>query len=132
MTLTTQTTLALAALALGLGWFLGGTSGAGVFSGFAAAATVAGVALLLQRRIAAARPAYLLPAVLGGLLLKACALLGLTALVRLCAPLAALADWFAFALSFGATTLVILVPATLETLQQLQARTLRAGEGRPA
>jgi hypothetical protein len=122
MTLTSITTLAGLALAAVLGWSLGGTQGTGVLAGFCAGATVAGLCLVLQRKAAQHRPQLLLQAVLAGFLIKAFALLTLTLLVRLYTPLAEVCDALSFLLSFAATAIAILVPATLDTLRLVEAR----------
>jgi hypothetical protein len=56
MSLTTTTTLALLALAAGVAWYLGGREGTGVLAGFLAGASIAGLSLALQRRIATEKP----------------------------------------------------------------------------
>jgi len=122
MTLTSITTLAGLALAAAIGWSLGGTQGTGVLAGFCAGATVAGLCLVLQRKAALHRPQLLLQAVLAGFLIKAFALLSLTLLVRLYTPLAEVCDALSFLLSFAATAIAILVPATLDTLRLVEAR----------
>jgi len=122
MNLTSITTLAGLALAAVIGWSLGGTQGTGVLAGFCAGASVAGLCLVLQRKAAQQRPQLLLQAVLAGFLIKAFALLSLTLLVRLYTPLAEVCDALSFLLSFAATAIVILVPATLDTLRLVEAR----------
>jgi len=122
MTLTSITTLAGLALAIGIGWSLGGSQGTGVLAGFCSGASVAGLCLLLQRKAALHRPQFLLQAVLAGFLIKAFALLSLTLLVRLYAPLTGVCDPLSFLLSFAATAIAILVPVTLDTLRLVEAR----------
>lgn len=122
MNLTSITTLAGLALAVGIGWSLGGSQGTGVLAGFCAGASVAGLCLLLQRKAALHRPQLLLQAVLAGFLIKAFALLVLTLLVRYYAPLAAVCDALSFLLAFAGSALVILVPATLDTLRLVEGR----------
>lgn len=122
MTLTSITTLAGLALAAGIGWSLGGSRGTGVWTGYCAGASIAGAALLLQRWTAQHRPQFLLQAVLAGFLIKAFALLALTLLVRFCAPIAAVCDALSFLLACAATAILILVPATLDTLRLLETR----------
>ena len=122
MNLTSITTLAGLALAAVIGWGLGGTQGTGVLAGFCAGASVAGLCLVLQRKAAQQRPQLLLQAVLAGFLIKAFALLSLTLLVRLYTPLAEVCDALSFLLSFAATAILILVPATLDTLRLIEAR----------
>ena len=124
MNLTSITTLAGLALALGIGWSLGGSQGTGVVAGFCAGASVAGLCLLLQRRTALHRPQFLVQAVLAGFLIKAFALLVLTLLVRYYPPLAEVCDALSFLLAFAATALAILVPATLDTLRLVEGRKL--------
>jgi hypothetical protein len=122
MSLTSITTLAGLALAAGIGWSLGGSTGTGVLAGFCAGASVAGLCLFLQRKTALHKPQYLVQAVLAGFLIKAFALLGLTLLVRFYQPLAQVCDALSFLLAFAASAIAILVPATLDTLRLVEAR----------
>jgi hypothetical protein len=121
MNLTTKTTLLLLALAAGLAWVLGGRLGVGVISGFLAGASIAGLSLALQRRIALERPRFVLHALFAGFLLKAFALLLLTLTVALVPSLAAVCDPVAFLFTFAATAIAILLPATMDTLRILTA-----------
>lgn len=125
MTLTTQTTLALTALAAGVAWYVGGPLGLGVLAGFLAGASAAGVVLHVQRRVALTRPAYVLHAVMGGFLFKAAAMLVLTLIVRYVPAIEAQCDPRSFLLAFAAATIGILGPATIDTLK-LVDRSARA------
>ncbi len=121
MNLTTTTTLVLLAAAGGLAWFLGGRAGVGVLSGFLAGASIAGLSLALQGRIARERPRFVLHAVFAGFLIKAFALLVLTLSVALVPSIAAVCDPVAFLISFAGAAIAILLPATLDTLKALTA-----------
>lgn len=117
MTLTTITTLASCAAAGVVAWSFGGREGSGVLLGFLAGASVAGLGIAIERRIARARPALLVHAILAGFLLKAFTMLGLTLAVRYVPQLHDVADAPAFLLAFAAAVLFILVPATVETVR---------------
>lgn len=137
MTLTTTTTLVGLAAACASAWALGGRLGTGAVAGYLAGACVAGLALLAQRRLAAsARPQMLAPSVMLGFLLKAFALLTLTLAVRYVAPLAQIADARSFLFGCGGAILLVLAPATLETLRALGPRRkpsgATVGEARPS
>jgi hypothetical protein len=119
MNATTATTLVLFALAAGLAWYLGGREGAGVMSGFLCGAAIAGVTLAVQRKVALERPRFLLHAVFAGFLLKAFVLLSSTLVVAYVPALNAAMHPVAFLLAFAATALLILLPATLDTLKLL-------------
>jgi len=121
MNLTTRTTLLLLALATGLAWYLGGRVGVGLMSGFLAGASIAGLSLALQRRIARERPRFVLHAAFAGFLLKAFALLAMTLVVALVPSIAAVCDAVAFLITFASAALAILLPATLDTLKTLTA-----------
>lgn len=135
MTLTTKTTLAGLVAAAAIGWTLGGRAGAGTLAGFLAGATVAGFALAAQRRLARRGPQMLAASVLAGFVLKAFAMLGLTLTVRYVEPLHALLDAPAFLFGFAGATLLVLGPATVDTLRALDSRRndpqARLGEARP-
>jgi hypothetical protein len=119
MNATTATTLVLFALGAGLAWYLGGREGAGVMSGFLVGASVAGITLAVQRKIALERPRFLLHAVFAGFLLKAFLLLTLTLVVAYVPALDAAVHPAAFLLAFAATAILILLPATIDTLRLL-------------
>lgn len=125
MSLTTTTTLALLALAAGVAWYLGGREGTGVLAGFLAGASIAGLSLALQRRIAEKKPRFLMHAVFAGFLLKAFALLGATLIVAYVPPIARVCDPVMFLIAFAGAALLILLPATLDTLRIVTAK--RAG-----
>lgn len=129
MNLTTRTTLLLLAAAGAIAWYLGGRVGVGVMSGFLAGASIAGLSLALQRRIARERPRFVLHATFAGFLLKAFALLGLTLVVALVPSIAAVCDPVAFLITFAATAIAILLPATLDTLKTLTAPRLTSVGG---
>ncbi|MBL8857295.1 MAG: hypothetical protein JNL28_02160 [Planctomycetes bacterium] len=122
MTLTTPTTLVLTVLAAATAWTWGGALGTGVAAGFLAGATVAGLVLLVQRRVAATRPAYVVHAVLGGFLAKAMAMLVLTLTVRYVPALEAVCDPRTFLVAFAAAAIGILGPATFDTLRIVERR----------
>ncbi len=135
MTLTTITTLVGLAASSAIAWLLGGRMGTGVFAGYLAGAFVAGLALLAQRRLSAMRPELLPASVMAGFLIKAFAMLVLVLVVRYVAPLAAVADARGFLFGFGGSTLLVLGPATLDTLRALDTRrnasVAGVGEARP-
>lgn len=136
MTLTTITTLLGLAVSGAVAWTLGGRAGTGAIAGYLAGAFVAGLALLLQRRLAATRPELLAASVLASFLIKAFAMLALTLAVRFVAPLAEIADAPAFLFGFAGATLLVLAPATLETLRTFDSRrkssVATVGEARPS
>lgn len=122
MNLTTTTVLAGLGVAAAVGWSLGGADGTGVLAGFLAGASVAGGCVLLQRKVALSAPQYLVQSVLAGFLIKAVAMLATTLALALvpalrdaCAPLA-------YLIAFAASSIGILVPATLDTLRLLEHR----------
>jgi hypothetical protein len=82
--------------------------------------------MLLQRAAAQRRPHLLLHAVLGGFLLKAVAMLVLTLAVRFVRPLAGVADARWFLGGFAGAALLVLVPATFETLRTIDPARVRA------
>ena len=122
MTLTTITTLIGLAISGALAWTLGGRVGTGALAGYLAGAFVAGLALLAQRRLANARPELIAASVMAGFLIKAFAMLALTLTVRYVPALADRLDAVAFLLGFAGAALLILGPATFETLRTLDAR----------
>ncbi len=133
MNLTTLTTLAGLCAAVLTAWALGGSTGSGALAGYLAGATVAGLAMIVQRRAARRRPGLVIHAVLGGFLLKACAMLALTLLVRFVEPFAGALDAVAFLLGFAGAALLVLAPATWETLRTLDpARSTPVGAAREA
>lgn len=136
MTLTTIATLVGLAASAAIGWSYGGRMGTGVISGYLAGAFVAGLALIAQRRLAAMRPELLSASVMASFLIKAFAMLLLVLAVRYVAPLAEVADARGFLFGFGGATLLVLGPATFETLRTLDARrnapVARVGEARPS
>jgi hypothetical protein len=134
MTLTTKTTLGGLAVVLVIGYALGGRAGAGAVAGYLAGATAAGAALALQRRVVRARPELLAAGVLASFLIKACALLAATLAVAYVPALARPFDAVAFLFGFGGAALLVLLPATLDTLRALDgARSAeRVGEARPS
>jgi hypothetical protein len=119
MSLTTRTTLVLFALGAGIAWLFGGREGAGVMAGFLCGAAIAGITLAVQRKIALERPRFLLHAVFAGFLIKAFAVLSLTLLVAFVPGVNAAVHPVAFLLAFAATAILILLPATLDTLRLL-------------
>lgn len=136
MTLTTLTTLVGLAISCVCAWALGGREGTGVLAGYLAGSFVAGVALLAQRRLAASRPELFTASVMASFLIKAFAMLVLTLAVRFVAPLAAIAHAPAFLFGFAGATLLVLGPATFETLRALDSRrktsAASVGEARPS
>jgi len=130
MSLTTATTLCLFALCVALAWWLSGREGAGVLGGFLCGAAIAGATLGLQRKIALERPRFLVHAVFAGFLIKAFALLALTLLVALVPAISANVHPVAFLVAFAGTALLILLPATLDTLKLVTPRVPLAGGGR--
>jgi hypothetical protein len=122
MSLTTTTTVALLALAAGVAWYLGGREGTGVLAGFLAGASIAGLSLALQRRIAAQKPQFLMHAVFAGFLLKAFAMLGATLIVAYVPAIARVCDALMFLIAFASAALLILLPATLDTLHIVTAK----------
>lgn len=135
MTLTTKTTIAGLVAAGAVAWTLGGREGAGALAGFLAGAFVAGLALLVQRRLARARSEMLAASVMASFLLKAFAMLGLTLAVRYVPALSASFDAVAFLFGFAGATLLVLGPATFDTLRTLDSRRDPAagvGEARPS
>ncbi|MBL8862373.1 MAG: hypothetical protein JNK02_10220 [Planctomycetes bacterium] len=122
MTLTTKTTVAGLAVALAAAFVLGGRQGSGALAGFLAGAFTAGLALVVQRRLARTRPELLAASVLAGFLLKACAMLATTLAVRFVPVLADAFDAVAFLFGFAGAALLVLGPATLETLRGLGPR----------
>lgn len=135
MTLTTITTLLGLAASCAVAWTLGGREGTGALAGFLAGATVAGAALLAQRRLAVRAPNLIAASIMASFLIKAFAMLALTLTVRYYAPLAEIADARAFLFGFGGATLLVLAPATLDTLRALDTRRKTSGadvgEARP-
>ena len=117
MSLTTTTTLTLLALAAGVAWYLGGREGTGVLAGFLAGAAVAGVSLGLTRKIARERPRFLIHAVFAGFLLKAFALLVSVLVVAYVPAISRVCDPVMFLIAFAGAALLILMPATLDTLR---------------
>jgi hypothetical protein len=117
MNLTTTTTVALLALAAGVAWYLGGREGTGVLAGFLAGATTAGTSLALQRHIAREKPRFIVHAVFAGFLLKAFVMLGATLIVAFVSPISRVCDPVMFLIAFAGAALLILLPATLDTLR---------------
>jgi len=136
VTLTTATTLFGLAVAGAVAWALGGRVGTGALAGYSAGAFVAGLALVLQRRLATSRPELLVACVMASFLIKAFAMLVLTLAVRFVAPLAEIADAPAFLFGFAGATLLVLAPATLDTLRTFDSRRklsgATVGEARPS
>jgi hypothetical protein len=126
MTLTTQTTLVLLAIAAGVGWYVGGPVGMGVLAGFLAGATIAGLSLAMQRWVAREKPQFLLQAVLGGFLIKAFAMLALTLIVHYVPALSAACNAVSFLAAFAVAVIAILLPATIDTLRIVSNRTVRS------
>jgi hypothetical protein len=126
MTLTTQTTLALFALAAGLGWYVGGPVGVGIVAGFLGGASIAGLSLALQRYVARAKPQFLLQAVLGGFLLKAFVMLAATLIVHYVPALSDVCSSVSFLVAFAVAVIAILLPATVDTLRLVAIRTARS------
>jgi hypothetical protein len=117
MSLSTLTTLTLAALAASVAWYLGGTLGTGVVAGFLAGSSVAGLVLFAQQKVARSRPSYVLHAVMGGFLAKASAMMTLTLLVRYVPALEERCDPRTFLIAFAAAAIGILLPGTIDTLR---------------
>lgn len=117
----TKVALAGSAAALGIGAWLGDAPGLGVVGGFAAGAGVALASGLAQRRMAVAKPAWVVHVLGGGFLLKIFALLALTLCVRLVPPLAQGIEWRAFMLSFAAAVLALLPCTAWELLRATRA-----------
>ena len=126
MTLTTQTTLALTALAAGAGWYVGGPVGVGIVAGFLAGASIAGLSLALQRWVAREKPQFLLQAVLGGFMVKAFAMLALTLIVHYVPALSAVCSSVSFLVAFAIAVIAILLPATIDTLRLVAVRPARS------
>lgn len=126
MTLTTQATLVLTVLAAATAWAFGGVLGTGVAAGFLSGATTAGLVLVMQRRVAEKRPAYVVHAVLGGFLIKAVVLLVLTLTVRYVPALEAVCDPRTFLVAFAAAAIGILGPATFDTLRIVERKSARS------
>ena len=122
MSLTTPTTLVLAAGAAALAWLLPGTAGWGVATGFLAGAIVAGGVLSVQKRIASRHPKFVLHAVLGGFLVKVVVLMATTLLVRYVPALEERCDPRAYLLAFAVTAVVVLGPATIDTLRLVERK----------
>ncbi len=122
MTLTTITTVLGLAASCAVAWMLGGREGTGVLAGFLAGAFIAGVALIAQHRLAVRRSELLAASVMASFLIKAFAMLVLTLTVRYVAPLAEIADARTFLFGYAGATLLVLAPATLDTLRALQTR----------
>jgi hypothetical protein len=127
MNLTTTTTLALLALAAGAAWYLGGREGTGVLAGFLAGASVAGLSLALQRHIARERPRVVIHALFAGFLLKAFVMLGATLIVAFVPPISRACDPVMFLIAFAGAALLILLPATLDTLRIVAPRRAEPG-----
>ncbi len=122
MTLTTITTLIGFAIAGAVAWTLGGRTGTGALAGYLAGAFIAGLAVLAQRRLSRARPELIAASVMAGFLIKAFAMLALTLTVRYVPVLAERLDAVAFLLGFAGAALLILGPATYETLRGIDTR----------
>lgn len=99
-----------------------GALGMGIVTGFLAGAGVALSSAVLQKRIAARRPALLVHVLGGGFLIKIFALLALTLCVRFIAPLGAGIEWRAFMLAFAAAVLGLLPCTAWELLRLTQDR----------
>jgi len=123
MTRTTASTLVLALVAGVCSWSLGGSLGASVLAGFLLGATVGNAVALWHRHVARTRPAFLLPALVGGFGLKLFLLVGLTAVFRFVPYAAERIDWRGFALSFAIVAIALLLVSTPEA-----ARALKEGE----
>jgi len=136
VTLTTKTTLVGLAAALAVGFGLGGREGAGALAGFLSGATTAGLALLLQRRLARTRPELLVASVMASFLIKAFAMLASTLCVRYVPTLANAFDAVAFLFGFAGATLLVLGPATFDMLRTLDSGRKNTvpsvGEARPS
>jgi hypothetical protein len=122
MTLTTKTTLVGLIVALATAFALGGREGAGALAGFLSGATVAGMALLVQRRLVRTRSELLAASVLASFLIKAFAMLVSTLAVRFVPALAGAFDAVAFLFGFAGAALLVLLPATLDTLRAIGPR----------
>lgn len=136
MTLTTKTTLVGLTAALAVGFGLGGREGAGALAGFLTGAFTAGLALLMQRRLARTRPELLVASVMASFLIKAFAMLASTLCVHYVPALAQAFDAVAFLFGFAGATLLVLGPATFDTLRTLgsaRKKTVASvGEARPS
>ncbi len=136
MTLTTKTTLIGLAAALAVAFGLGGREGAGALAGFLTGASISGLALLLQRRLARTRPELLVPSVMASFLIKAFAMLASTLCVNYVPALRDAFDAVAFLFGFAGATLLVLGPATFDTLRSLDSgrknTVSSVGEARPS
>jgi hypothetical protein len=122
VTLTSITTVAGLALSCVAAFALGGRSGTGALSGYLAGAFFAGLALVAQRAISRTRPELLVASVMASFLVKAFAMLATTLAVRYVPALAERVDAVAFLFGFAGAALLILGPATFETLRALGSR----------
>jgi len=121
--MTSKSLGALIALAASLfvAWQLGGAAGSGVVVGYTAAALATLGLLAWQQRLLLAAPRRLMQAVAASLLLKLCLLLSGALLLRFVDGLAAVADWRAYLIAFAATSVLVLVPGTIEILRPSKA-----------
>jgi hypothetical protein len=130
MNWTTITTLVGAACAAALAWALDGRESLGVVLGYLAGASTSGACIALQRGAARHRPGLVFHAVLGGFLLKAFAMLVLTLTLHYVPAFSAHADSKAFLFAYAATAMLILFPATIDTLRLLAPGSRRTEEPR--
>lgn len=120
MNLTTQITLFGAAAAAAGAWIAPGPVGVGILAGFLAGAATAGAAAWIQHRLAGSAPRWLFHAVLASLLFKAGVLVCAGLLLHYVPALANTVDLAAFLLAFAGAVLLLLAPATLDTLRVLK------------
>jgi hypothetical protein len=120
MSSTTQITLLGTSAAAAAAWFAAGPVGAGILAGFLAGAATAGAAALLQHRLARLAPRWIFHALLASLLFKAGMLVCAGLLLHYVPALARAFDLRAFLLAFAAAVLLLLAPATLDTLRELK------------
>jgi hypothetical protein len=118
MTLTTVGTLIGLAVAGSLAWWVGGSSGTGVLSGFVTGALVAGLCVAWQRRVLASNPARMLHAAVAGFLIKLAAVLAGSLALRFMDAEAVIADWRTFLVSFAAAAVLVSIPGTIENVHK--------------
>jgi MFS family permease len=125
MTLTTAGTLIGLAIAGSLAWFIGGSLGVGLVAGFLCGASVTGLFLAWQRRVLARHPERLVHSAVAGFLVKLAAVLAGALALRYIDSEAEIADWRSFLVAFAASSVLILIPGTLENMQKLNSSRAR-------
>jgi hypothetical protein len=118
---TTGALIGLAAAAF-LAWWIGGSLGSGVLSGFLAGAFVAGLSIAWQRHILSTRPEKLVAAAVLGFLFKLAAVLCGVLALRYLDPEARIADWRSFVVTFAVASVLVLIPGTLENMRRLSPK----------